>query len=97
MRRVIVRYEVKKDRVAEHEALLAAVFVELAQKRPNATRYAAFKEADGVRFVHVAFFDGSNNPLDTIDAFRAFTANIRDRCETPPAAIELETVGSFGF
>jgi hypothetical protein len=97
MRRVIVRYKVKKDRVEEHEALVRAVFAELAQSAPEGIRYGAFKQADGVSFVHVAFIDAPANPLQALAAFKAFTANIADRCDDPPVTSELTAVGAFGL
>jgi hypothetical protein len=97
MRRVIVRYKVKKERVEEHEALIRAVFEELAQAAPPGIRYGAFKQSDGVSFVHVAFIDAEKNPLDAIAAFKAFTARIGERCDEPPQAIDLATVGAYGF
>ena len=62
MKRVIVRYRVKKNRVAEHEALIHDVFAELAKKEPAGFRYGVFKEPDGVTFVHIATIEGKGNP-----------------------------------
>jgi hypothetical protein len=55
-----------------------AVFAELAEAAPDGIRYAAFKQPDGVSFVHIAFVDAKKNPLDAIKAFKAFTARIDD-------------------
>ena len=52
-RRVLVRYKVKPERVEEHEALIRAVFDELAAAAPPGISYGAFKQPDGVSFVHV--------------------------------------------
>jgi hypothetical protein len=97
MRRVMVRYKLKAERVEEHEALVRAVFEELATKTPAGFRYGAFKQPDGVSFVHIAVVESPKNPLDDIAAFRAFTANIKDRCEEPPVTTELTGVGVFGM
>lgn len=97
MRTTLVRYKLKPDRVAEHEALLAAVYAELAAARPDGFRYAAFKQPDGVSFVHLAFSEGTGNPLEQIAAFRAFTANLRERCDEPPSPVALEQVGTYGL
>jgi hypothetical protein len=97
MRRVIVRYKVKPDRLAQHETLLRAVFAELAKVAPPGLRYGAFKQPDGVSFVHIAFVAVEKNPLDAIDAFRAFTANIGDRCDEPPAVVDLVEMGAYGL
>lgn len=97
MRHVMVRDKVKKDRVAEHESLIRAVFDELAQAEPGGIRYGAFKQPDGVSFVHVAFVDAKRNPLDAIAAFKAFTARIAERCDDPPVAVDLTAIGAHGF
>ena len=97
MRQVIVEYKLKKDRVAEHEALIAAVFEELAKKRPDGIKYGAFKQSDGVSYVHIAFVSARENPLDAIAAFKAFTARIADRCEEPPKPAELTQLAAYGF
>jgi hypothetical protein len=97
MRNVIVRYKVKRERVEEHEALLRAVFDELAKTAPPGIRYGAFKQPDGQTFVHIAFISAATNPLETIGAFKTFTADIRERCEVPPETTVLTEVGSYGI
>jgi hypothetical protein len=71
----------------------------LAQTAPGGIRYATFKLDDGVSFVHLASIeteDGSN-PLGETAAFKAFQAEIKDRCEEPPAAVDLNEIGSYRF
>jgi hypothetical protein len=96
---VVVRYRLKADRVAEHEALLARVFEELAVVKPAGLRYRALKLADGVSFVHLAEHaaaDGAGeNPLTSLPAFRAFVASIRERCDEPPAASDTTALGAY--
>ncbi len=96
-RRVLVRYRVKPDRVAEHEALIADVFAELDRKKPEGIRYGAFKRADGVSFVHVALVTAAENPLDHVAAFKAFTERIKERCDEPPEVVDLTAVGVYGL
>ncbi len=38
--------------------------------------------------------DGSN-PLPQTDAFKAFVAELKDRCEEPPVATTADIVGSY--
>jgi hypothetical protein len=97
MRRVLVSYKVKRERVEEHERLVRAVFAELGQAAPPGIRYGAFKHPDGVSFVHIAFVEAAANPLDAIAAFAAFTAKIRERCDEPPQVTELTEVGAYGL
>ena len=97
MRRVMVRYKVKPERLEEHEGLIRAVFAELARTAPQGIRYGAYKEADGLSFVHVAFVSAEPNPLLSLAAFREFTSRVAERCEAPPVTTEHTEIGSFGF
>ena len=96
MRRIMVRYRVTPDRVAENEDAVRAVYAELAQTRPPGLRYATFRLADGVTFVHIAEHDDPN-PLQQVEAFRRFSASVRDRCEDGPESTELSEIGSYRF
>ncbi|OGA09604.1 MAG: hypothetical protein A3D95_14785 [Betaproteobacteria bacterium RIFCSPHIGHO2_12_FULL_69_13] len=99
MKRIIVRYKVKPGQAGENEALIARVFEQLQREQPAGLRYASFRAKDGVSFVHVVSLetaDGSN-PLSEMAAFKAFTAGVKDRCEEPPVAVELDAVGSYRF
>jgi len=99
MKQVLVRYKVKADRAAENEDYIRKVFEELKQTGPQGLRYASFKLDDGVNFVHLASIeteDGSN-PLAESAAFKAFQAEIKDRCEEPPVAVDLNKIGSYNF
>jgi hypothetical protein len=97
MKRVMVRYKLKADRVAENEALVRAVYEELHRAKPTGLRYATFKLDDGVSFVHLSSTESGDghNPLSDVEAFKTFQAEIGDRCEQPPVVTELEEIGSF--
>jgi hypothetical protein len=95
MRRVLVRYKVKPDRVAENEALVRDVYEELNRVDPGGIRYGTFKLDDGVTFVHIAATDTERNPLSEIAAFQRFQEGIGDRCDEPPHVAEMAEVGSY--
>jgi hypothetical protein len=97
MKRVMVRYRVKPDRVAENEEYIRAVFEQLERERPDGLRYVSHKLEDGVTFVHMVWVDSSDDPLQRLTAFKAFTAGIKDRCDEAPIAVRLAEVGSYGF
>lgn len=99
MKRIIVSYRVKPDRALENEEYIRMVFAELLGNSPAGLRYASFKAADSPTFFHIASIEteSGENPLSQSEAFKAFTANIRDRCEQPPVTTELEEVGSYHF
>ena len=96
-RRVVVRYKVRPERVEEHEALIRRVFAELAENPPAGLSYQALKLEDGVSFVHVSALttaDGKN-PLTELASFKAFTANIADRCDEKPASSVATAIGAI--
>jgi hypothetical protein len=96
MRQVMVRYKVKPDRVAENEQLVRAVYDELGHVEPEGLRYATFRLEDGVSFVHLAIqTEDGPTPLAKLDAFQRFQANIRDRCDEPPAVTDVSLIGSY--
>lgn len=99
MKRVMVRYKVKAGRAAENERFIRSVFEQLQRDRPPGLRYASFKLADGVSFVHIASHEAADgsDALRELPAFKAFTAEVRERCEDPPVVAELTEVGSYGF
>lgn len=98
MSTVVVRYTPKADRADENQALVEAVFAELAATDPGGLRYATYRLADGT-FVHIADIEGEHSPLAANDAFAKFQEGIDDRCETGqgpnPQAATL--VGSYRF
>jgi hypothetical protein len=96
MRRVMVRYTIKAERVAENEQLVRAVYEELDRAQPDGLHYATFKLNDGVTFIHLATHE-NENPLQQVEAFQRFQQGIRDRCDEPPAVAQLEEIGSYRF
>jgi hypothetical protein len=97
MKRMMVRYKVKADRAAENEGYVTRVFEQLKREQPAGLRYVTFKLEDGVSFMHIVSVetaDGSS-PLGALAAFKAFTAEIRDRCAEPPVTTDLQEVGSY--
>jgi hypothetical protein len=94
---MMVRYKVKAGRAAENESYITKVFAQLARENPPDFRYASFKLDDGVSFVHIVANEGAESPLRELPAFKAFIASIRDRCEEPPASVDLTEVGAYGF
>jgi L-rhamnose mutarotase len=96
MKRVMVRYKLKPEAVAENETLVRAVYEELQQAQPEGMRYATFKLDDDVSFVHVSFSDGSSS-LNELESFQAFQQGIAERCDEAPKVSELTEVGSYRF
>lgn len=97
MRHVVVRYRVRPDRLAEHETKLRAVFDALEREPRAGLRYTALRLADGVSFVHLALVSttDASNALTSLPAFRAFVADIAERCDEPPVSTDASAVGHF--
>jgi hypothetical protein len=95
----VVRYRTRPDRADENQALIEDVFRELHDRGTQGVRYAAFRLADGVSFVHVASTetDDGTNPLTDTAAFGEFLRGIGERCEEGPLASAATAVGSYGF
>ncbi len=98
MSAIIVRYKPKADRADENQALVEAVFTELAEADPGGVRYATFRLDDGT-FIHLADVEADPNPLAQVAAFAEFQADIGDRCEPGegPNPQSATLVGSYGF
>jgi len=99
MKKIMVRYKLKADRVDENKQFVKAIFAELNTKKPAGLRYVSFGFPDGVTFAHVVSIETSDgkNPLNMTEAFPLFTKDIKDRCEEPPVAMDLTEVGSYNF
>jgi hypothetical protein len=99
MKRIMVRYRVKRDRLDEHVGYITQVFEQLAREQPTGLRYASFRLDDQVSFVHLASIETADgkNPLSSLSAFKAFTEQIKDRCDESPVAVDLHEVGAYRF
>ncbi len=98
MEKVIVRYKVKPDKVEENEQLVKEVYKQLHQEKPDGLSYATFKLEDGLTFIHVAVYIGEGKaPLPGFQAFKNFTANVKDRCDEPPVVNQVTEIGSYEF
>lgn len=97
MSTVVVRYRTTEGGAQRNQELVEKVFAELAETRPEGLRYATFRLADGVSFVHVAEVAGGSNPLDDSPAFAEFQRELLDRCAEPPAPSPATLVGSYRF
>jgi hypothetical protein len=91
----VIRYTTTPERAEENERLIGNVFRELEAQCPAGLRYAAFRLDDGVSFVHVAEFDGDENPLATSTAFGAFQSGIKDRCVEGPLPSDATVIGNY--
>jgi hypothetical protein len=98
MKTIMVRYKTSEVQAATNETLVHAVFDELRARAPAGFRYATYRLADGVTFVHIATLDApDDNPLLVLPSFKAFQKDLKDRCVEPPVVTELSAVDSYGM
>jgi hypothetical protein len=97
MNRMIIQYRVKAGRAEENEAAVRRVFDELRREAPPGLRYATFKLEDELTFVHLVSVETADerSPLQSLESFKSFTANVRDRCDEMPINRRLFEVGSY--
>jgi len=95
MSTVIVRYRTHPDSADTNQHLIEQVFAELAEKQPDGLRYASFRLADGVTFVHLASTEGDKSPLDDVAAFQEFQRDVKARLEAPPEFQEATLIGEY--
>jgi hypothetical protein len=93
----VVRYEMRPETADENQRLVEAVFAELTRTRPEGLRYAAFRLADGVTFVHVGTAPDEGDPLGGTAAFAEFQKEFGQRAVARPDASGAVMVGSYGF
>jgi hypothetical protein len=92
---VVVRYTTRPEAADENQRLVEQVYAELARTNPGGLRYATFRLADGVTFVHVAIVESETNPLGRTAAFLEFQREIGQRCVDPPVASDARLVGAY--
>jgi hypothetical protein len=96
MKTVMVRYKTSEAHAQANEQLVRAVFDELRSRAPEGLRYASYRLADGVTFVHIATLQTPDeNPLAVLPAFKAFQAQLKDRCVEVPVVTELSAIDSY--
>ena len=93
----IIRYKLKADRVADNERLIREVFGQLREKKLPGVKYAVYKQADGVSFVHIISYttEQAHKAFTDMPAFQAFQAQAKDRFEEAPVTSGSEEIGAY--
>ena len=99
MKKVLVRYKVKANKVDENVTLIGEVYQQLQQANLEGFHYCTFKLEDGVSFIHIALSDTekANVEFSRLPAFKNFQAGIKDRCEELPTVSSISIIGSYKF
>ena len=96
MKQTVVRYRIKPEQERDNVRLVEGVFRELTAKAPEGVRYMCVKLNDGT-FVHFATVESKDgvHPITSLDAFRAFQSNIKERCMELPQSADATIVGNY--
>jgi hypothetical protein len=94
-RTVVVRYRTRPDAAEENARLVEGVYAALAELKPEDFRYATYRLADGVTFLHVAQHEEGENPLATLPAFAEFQRELAGRCVEQPVPSQATIVGAY--
>ncbi len=99
MKKLLIRYKVKANKVEENENLVKEVYKQLHENKIDGFRYTTLKLEDGVSFIHIAFADTeeANTTFGKLSAFRNFQANIKDRCDELPVVNQITVIGSYNL
>jgi hypothetical protein len=99
MKKLLIRYKVKPDKVSENESLVNDVYGQLKENKIEGFHYCTFKLADEVTFVHIAFADTeeANNTFVNLPAFKEFQKNLKERCDELPDANQATIIDSYNF
>jgi hypothetical protein len=96
MKRTLVRYKIKPEQVQENARLIKLVFQELKAKSPDGARYVVLQLDDGT-FVHFATVESTDgaHPITSLEAFRAFQSDIKERCMDLPQSGDATILGNY--
>ena len=99
MKKILVRYKVKADKVTENESLVKEVYKQLGAEKIDGFHYCTLKLEDGVSFIHIAIADteNANAAFGNLKAFKNFQADIKQRCEELPKVSSISIVGAHDF
>jgi hypothetical protein len=92
----LIRYRTKPEETARNAELVAAVFAELGQAKPEGLRYLTLRLDDDT-FIHLVETDAADgaSSLTQLAAFQAFQQGVRDRCAEPPLVRQAVVVGNY--
>ncbi|MFC0546097.1 antibiotic biosynthesis monooxygenase [Kutzneria chonburiensis] len=93
---MMVRYRTTPEAAEENQRLVEAVYRELNADDPGGFRYATFRLADGVTFVHLVAYDSEDdNPLQRSAAFKEFQQDFASRAVESPEFTDVTLVGEY--
>lgn len=92
----IITYSTKAETANENQRLIAGVFEELREKRPDGVRYAVLRLEDHT-FMHVISTETDGTPITSLESFEAFAGRIEDRQTAPSVRRAATIIGNYGL
>jgi hypothetical protein len=92
----VIRYQTTPEAAGRNRELIARVFAELAEHRPDGLRYTAYQLDDGVSFVHIVSTENGTDALTELPAFEEFQRGLGERLAVPPERTAATVIGSYG-
>ena len=94
-RAAVVQYQTSADSAEHNRNLIEDVLIELAARDPGGLDYQVFQFEDGVRFLHLAVFDGTTDPFADCAAHREFHRQLQQRLAATPIIGRAVLIGSY--
>lgn len=91
----LIQYRTHSEKTDENEALIRAVFAQLREQQIAGVRYLVLKQEDGT-FMHLvaADPDPTTAALTSLEAFKRFQMDVKERCAVAPVSNAVRIVGN---
>lgn len=91
----VVQYFTTNEGAQRNRELVEDVLRELGARDPGGVEYQVLMFDDGVGFMHVVAFDGTNDPFADCATYREFHRALAERLATPPVVMYAALIGSY--
>lgn len=95
MDHAMIRYKVKREYLQQNLDLLRAAYEEIHASQPDDLQWVSYQLDDEISFVDIVSGSGDPGDLAKLPAFHRFRSTLNDRCDEPPAMIEITEIGAF--
>ncbi|XZF16195.1 hypothetical protein ACTHGU_08655 [Chitinophagaceae bacterium MMS25-I14] len=93
MKAIKVEYTVKPEYAETNKANIRKVIEELKSIGDSGVQYSVYTKEDGCSFVHFAIYSGEKNIIPTLEAFKAFSTQLKaEGLIAPPQSTHLDMV-----
>jgi hypothetical protein len=94
MKPIVIRYGAKTEGADQNAKLIDAVFRDLDATKPEGVHYLVLRLEDGF-FVHIVAYDGEEEGLTSLPAFKAFQQEAGEFRADAPIRRNAEVVGNY--